>query len=729
MSHLTNILKITDWEIRRFLLVISSIHIAIWILIGLDLSGVIANSYIRGFIGTIYLVFIPGLVILRAIRLHNLSSIETLLYAVGLSIAFLMFIGFFINLVYPLFGIYRPISLIPMITTISIILAVLCIICYITDRDFSESSYIEIGDLLTAPALVLYLLPILAIVGVHIDNFYNTSIPLMLLIILIAFIAILIAFNRFIPRRLYPLAVITISLALLYSKCLVSPYLVGTPDIQYECYLCQLVTSNSYWDFTFITSTSNTMLSVTILPAIYSILTGMSEMWVFKLVYPTIFSIVPLGLFYALHKQIDERTAFLSTFFFMSLHVFLSTIVGLAKQMIAAIFLILLILLMVSERVQPLKRVALFIIFSASMIVSHYGTSYIFMILLPIVFLLSLLFREVKTTTVTYILLYLVMLFSWYIYVSNAVTFEAVVRIGGHIYDSIYTDFFAENTRDLTLLHWLGFAPARSIWREIGYRTYQITQFFILVGVIKSILKPKEVNLHPAYRMYAYSNMFLLFLVVILPFATNISTSRLYHLTLFFLSPFCIVGGETIFKFILRPSKLIQDLLYRNTTGVLVLIVFIPYLLFSTGFIFEVVNDTPFSISLGLERMKKSDDPSVIVAFNHEYVWEQDAVSAKWLGRHRDKNTSVYRDYEASTILFAYGMISNQCTLSRGVPIKSVENDYIYLRYMNVVNGLMIEPLPVYRSGVYNRYNTTEIYHLFDGKGRIYDNGGAEIYK
>ena len=114
--QLNNSFQMNDWEIKKFLKVIFTIQLAMWGVIGLDATG-LQIPILREFIGFIYLTFVPGIIILRILKLHKLGNIETLLYSVGLSIASLMFTGLFMNTVYPLFGISGPISITPLIIT------------------------------------------------------------------------------------------------------------------------------------------------------------------------------------------------------------------------------------------------------------------------------------------------------------------------------------------------------------------------------------------------------------------------------------------------------------------------------------------------------------------------------------------------------------------------------------------------------------------------------------
>ena len=83
-----------DWEIKEFLWVVVPIQLAMLVVVGLDTLG-LRLPYIQQFLGFIYLTFIPGIILLRILRLHGIDAIKTLLFTVGLSIAFLMLFGLY----------------------------------------------------------------------------------------------------------------------------------------------------------------------------------------------------------------------------------------------------------------------------------------------------------------------------------------------------------------------------------------------------------------------------------------------------------------------------------------------------------------------------------------------------------------------------------------------------------------------------------------------------------
>ena len=791
--RMINLLQINDLDIKSFLKIILAIQLAVWGVIGLDTAG-LQIPIIRQFIGFIYLTFVPGVIILRILKLHKLGNTETLLYTVGLSIATLMFTVLFMNTIYPFFGISGPISIMPLIITISIVVLVLCILSYVRDNDFSDPSFIDGGGVLSPPALFLCLIPFLAVFGTYLVNFHQNNILLMLLMAIIALIAVLVAFDKFIPKRLFPLAIFVIAIALLWHKSLISMYLTGW-DIHSEYYFYKLTEISSYWDWT-IPNSNNAMLSDTILPSIHSYLLNIDGAWIYKIIYPVFFSLVPLGLYYIYQKQTDDRTAFLSVFFFMSFTAFYCVMISLAKQQIAMLFFVLLILSMLDKKIDAPKRAALSIIFCVSMVVSHYGTTYItiFYILMAWILLSfmknatfinrfwqslrakfnryvvketvlqsnntiddseSIILKNSKTITVTFVILYSVIAVSWYMYVSSSTAFNTIVNIGGHVYYSIYTDFFNPAAREGSVMSAIGMhEPAQSLARNIKMYLFHATQLFIIVGVIRLLIQRNKMKFEREYIAMTLVSTVIILMCIILPFFSGkLHMDRIYLILLFFLSPFCILGGETVFKGILESFRFVssrfkqkqacatdlrwyskQDNEYSdaisNTNKIyvlLVLIVLIPYFLFNTGFVYEVTGDVPTSISLSMERTKKSSDGNATILLAGG-SYEQNVFSARWLSKSMDKKKNrVYSDTASCWyVLPSYGMIypsypSYYSSRVLGNTTRVRDNSYIYLSHRNVVNGLMT-------TDEGRDYNTIEISPLLWENNKIYSNGDSEIY-
>ena len=698
-----------DLEIKKFLKVILAIQLAMWGVIGLDVMG-IQIPILRQVIGFIYLTFIPGILILRVLKLHKLRNIETLLYTVGLSIATLMFTGFFMNSVYPLFGISRPISTTPLIITISVVVLVLCILSYLKDKDFSNPSYIDVGVVLTTPVLFLCLLPFLAIFGTYLVNFYQNNILLMSLIVIIALIVLLIAFDKFIPSNLYPLAIFIIAISLLFHHSLISMYLTGW-DIHSEYYFHKLVVINGFWDSS-IRGNVNAMLSVVMVPAIYSLLLNMDVTWVYKIIYPLLFSLLPLGLYHVFREQqINEKTAFFSAFYMMSIFAFYTEMLSLTRQEIAEIMLLILIMIIISKK-ELSKRRILLIFIGIGLITSHYGLSYLFMLFLLFAYIFMALILKYKSDilTLNYSIIFIVIGIAWYMFVTSGSIFEQIVSLGSHLYNTFFREILV--TKAATLVT----SKSASLTWQILKILYWITQFFIVVGIIKVLLKEdflKESKFKKEYLALSFACFGILILAIITS-STGMNIYRLYQIVSIFLSPFCIIGGYTIFK-----------MLRVNNFRIIVYIIIILFFLFNTGIVSELANDPPKSISLCQERVMNTKNVEYKASFYDDCnTFEQDVYGIRWASRNVKSGAKIYSDYITGNPIVSYGMGALRKYMLSNTTDKVDRGAYIYLGYPNIVGNVLLGPKPV---GLV-AYNTTEMYPLLDLTNKIYSNGGSEIY-
>ena len=744
MAQLNNPFQINDWTIKKFLKVVLAIQFAVWGVIGLDAIG-LQIPILRQLIGFVYLTFIPGIIILRILKLHKLGNIETLLYTVGLSIATLMFTGLFMNTLYPLFGISGPISITPLIITISVLVLILCILCYMRDKDFSAPSFIDIKNVLSPPALFLCLVPFLAVFGTYLVNFYHNNILLMFLIVILALIVILIAFNKFIPKNLYPLAVFVIAISLLYHRSLISMYLWGT-DIHVEHYLCNLVMWNSHWDST-IAHTYNAMLSIVMLAPIYSIISNMSLTWVFKIIYPSLFSLVSLGLYRAFQKQTDEKIAFLSCFFFISVLAFGLTMLWVARQQIAELFLVLLILLMIDKNMDKIKRSFLFIVFGVSLAVSHYGTSYIYMFCLTSAWLLLVLAEnpemqklrdnfhskfsrykrekltgnpiplKIKNRTIrsTFVLLFIVFTLTWYMYVSSSYTFNAIVGIGDHIAANIFGLFNPEEVQALHMIAKKTSSPLHSVDKYF----HLITLFFISVGLLALLLKCSGMKFEREYSTFSLMFFAICLVSLAVPLTSRqLGTARAYHITLFFLAPFCVIGGITVFKMLSRVIRVSwTDKRIRSSLKVLSVFLAI-FLLFTTGLVYEVAKDNPTSISLNS-------------TINHPrfHFNDQEVYCAQWLVN--TANDSYIYGGSGRRIFYQFVSDRKKIKEFKNDTKRISPNSYIFMGFFNVREDEIAEVKKEAKgyTRTYPKLSNSTFYNkVIIHAAKIYDNGGAQIY-
>lgn len=704
-----------------FLIFVLAIQIITIITVVLDIP------FARQVIGFLYLTFVPGIIFLKLLKLHNLDFAETILLSVGLSIAFLMFIGLLINELCPLIGILRPLSLGPLLIITSSIVLFMCFLSYMINKeDFNFASELKFSPLI----LPFVLLPFLSVAGTALVNRFQNNFLLLTMIIAISVLVVLSTLSKkLVPPKLYPLALLMIAIALLFHASLISNYILGN-DIHSEYQLFKLTENNSHWDPTgpyanMQLDKLNAMLSITVLPSIYSSILNMEGTWIFKIIYPLVFSLVPLGIYQLYHTQVhkkgtfSKKAAFLSTFFFMANSTFFTEMLGLARQMVAELFYILLFFVLFSKKFNSLNKKICFVIFGAALIMSHYAVSYLFMFLIFLTWLIPFFlkytmknFKKSQSVTASLVLLFFIMSFSWYIYVSASGPFQAIVNIGNNVVKNFFPDFFNPEARGQGVLRGLGVTSAfqvSSFWHLIGRISAYATEFLIVIGFITLVIKRKKNAFDQEYFMLSVVNMAMLIMCIILPNVVRwLRMERFYHISLFFLAPLCILGGKNFFRFITNSKARVLGL---------VLIVLITFFLFQTEFVYEVTGDYSWSVPLSKYRMP-------LTIYSQGFVDEQDVFGAAWLTKNLYlKHNTLYGDHISRFhVLTSYGMINY-------LEIETLNNDtmvsadgIIYLGRMNVIHGIMFNYVLGY-------WNTTEISSILNNMNNIYSNGGCEIYK
>lgn len=671
----------------------------------------------RQVIGFAFLMFIPGLILLRILKLNKLDLVERILLSVGLSIAFLMFGGLIINELFPLIGVSKPLSLMPLMITLNIVIFLSHFFsCSTTDQKFSVSVAKYIKRVRLA-ALLFILLPLLSIIGVVAVNALGNNFVLLIMILMISVLILVTTISdKIVPSTLYPLALFAIAVALLFHYSLISNYIIGN-DIQIEYLLFKLTEDNSRWisnlnwnpTLSLELSKMNAMLSITVFPSIFSIILDMDTTWVLKIIYPLIFSLVPLGLCQIYTNKFGKKVAFLSAFFFLAYPTFFNEMLGLARQMVAEFFFVLLFLVLFNERISSSGKTLFFLVFGAGLVVSHYAMSYVFEFLVLftwiLLFLMKIRGKKIKTSLV---LLVFVMMFSWYIYVSRSGAFEGFLMFANNVYSTL-SSFFILQSRGEFVLRGLGMEAAPSFVSFVGRSLFYVTEFFVFVGFIVLMSKPMNPQVNTEYKALTSLSFVLLAMTIVLPsFAGWFNMTRFYHVLLFFLAPLCIVGGRAFFKLVLKLKS-------ESRILALICIIIVSSFLFQTSFIYEITGDRSWSVPLSKYRF------DIEVYVDAGIVDEQGVLGAQWLSSNLNNgHMQIYADlFSLYHELISYGMINSTQVLSNTTKVH--DNMAVYLDRVNTIHGIIV--------GKGEIWNTTEIQaSLINDMNKIYSNGESEIY-
>lgn len=670
----------------------------------------------RQVVGFLYLTFVPGFLIIKLLKMYELEWIEILLFSVGLSIAFLMVSGLVINEFALMFGHSQPLSLLPLILTFNTFILLGGFIVYLRDNDFRN---FDKRSLAFSPYLLLFVcLPILSVVGAMWVNVYGNNTVLILMIIVTSLLFIIsVLSNKILSLKLYPFIVVMFAIAVLFHSSLISNHIIPFgSDVPVEYYVFKTTENNACWgDPNFYWSLQYgrvyAMLSVTILPTIYSVLLNINPTWMFKLLFPLILAFVPLGLYQLWQKNIGKKYAFIGAFLFIAQFTFYTEILGLNRQIIAELFLALLLLVIANKKMKTVNKSLLFMIFSFALITSHYGLAEIFLFFLFSLLLFQILFKlPSQSVTVSMVVFFFVMMFAWYIFTSKTATFASILEFLNYVFSQL-GDFFNIASRGPTVLTGLGMAESPSIWNTFSRIYAYLTQALIVIGFASLVTRRAKFKFEQEYLVFCSIAMFFLTALIIVPgLANTMNMTRFYHVLLFFLAPLFPLGGDFVVHLL---SKHKRELL----SYLLLLLILVPYFLFQTGLVYEITKTDSWSIPLSKYRM------SPIRLYGHyAYTDGYSVGGAEWISQHINiENEVIYADTSSpANVLTIYGMIHSDSVnrLSNNTII--ADKGVVYLNGLNVIESV----IPFGELS----WNSSEFSFIFDDLSMIYNNGGSEIY-
>ncbi|HVZ11521.1 MAG TPA: DUF2206 domain-containing protein [Patescibacteria group bacterium] len=725
---------------------------------------------------------IPGILGLMCLKIRGGTLWELGFLAAGLGIAFLEFGGLAVNEIGLFLKIAKPLSTFPLLAGFDLILLSLVALSWTRNQTLRiRIRRIKPNLKRSIPYLFPLLFPVLSTIGAFSLNNGGSNFWVMVLLFLIAaFVIRLVALYKYIPENLYPYTIYMTALALLFSTSLRSWFITGH-DIQREYYVFKLTNIHNFWSMDFYKDAYNACMSITILPTVIVRLFQIRDIYVFKIVFQLLFAICPVIVFFTLLKYTSRIQAFLSSFLFMSFPTFLNDMPMLTRQEIAFIFFGLTIYILLISKLRLRVRNVLFIIFGASIIISHYSTNYVAIAM----FASLLIFEAIRH-----------MGFAEK-YISNFAAKKGEIW-DSKFYNSPYLNFYLLGLLLILTFFWnaqvtktagnVGSVTAKIIQgifipskddnrsQDVSYSLFfgsKLSPDQILSNYIKQGIKTEDsrndgprfdVTQYSKYKSYMLdaATMPLTFFgntltkVKIPVFKLN-SLSRSLAAAFLQLGVFIGVAGILILKIkksydaqyivlcltaisllvasIILPElsaeygllRLFQQLLFVLSLPIVSSLIMIFSFLgnskkvYITGFVFILFFLTLsgfFShLTGGFYPQMTLDNAGLY--YDAYYVKRDDLVSADWLSRNKIKNAPVQSDLSGSIKLFTYGDIA---ATNNYLPPFLLKNSYAYVdddtkSYINV----SINGDTVY-------LNSPEKF-IASEKNLIYNNGSTKIYK
>ncbi|MBA2862301.1 DUF2206 domain-containing protein [Methanococcus maripaludis] len=737
-----NPFKLQNWDYKKFLIVILGIQLSLLGLFGIEKLG-IETQILRAFVGCIYIFVVPGYLILRILKLNKINSLESFLYSVGLSVFFVMVVGFLINALFPIMGITnRPISEIPVILSTSVSSLLLLILSYFVNSKSNDDEYIDLKDILNPQVLGLSLIPFMAIFGTYLVNNYSNNILLMVMIMLLSIVILNTGVSTFFHNKYYPFILWITSISLILHVILFTDYL-PVNDIVNEYIVANTTLNSSIWDINNRgVANYGSVLSVSLFTPFLSIICGIDLMNAYKIIIPLVESIIPLTIYSIYSKYSCKRYSFLAAYLFLSVQPFFMQTILIPKQSISLLFLSLLLNISASK-VSENKKVILVSIYMISLIVSHYGTAYLVMVMLIFGVFISKLLKKIYCKELikqhinwALVSFYVLILIGWYIYIANSEVFNSFVRIGGNVCRNLIYNFLNPNTRGAELL-----TKSLPLVGTLIKYSYLGTIGLITIGYLREIVLKIRNNSKYDVVYLAFSSYWFVILGAsfAIPSFAVMGPTRLFCLSLVFLAPFAITGSNTLFKNIGKvfQIKYIIENSVKFITSFLVMM-----MLLNTGFVSEVIKEPTFFKYINYQTAMEYGTIEDKVSCVRSMIFTQNILSGKWLSKNRDpsKNISRLDVVQGSPSLILYGNIDNKIldepAIVPNIPknvtkyvrnvILSFDDVYIQLTYANVVYDLgwlsyneLHKILP---------FKISEVSEPLDNDIKIYDNSGSQIF-
>lgn len=735
-------------------------------------------------INTFFYLFSPGY-LLNPFKRNEIGNVRSWAIYLSISLTFYMLIGLTLNF-FPAQFSFKPLTrenINLIFNSIILSLGIIRTIIFLFTEKFNfnfKKLYLPLPNVyLLIFCTVLLLLPFQAIIGANMLNGGGSNFISIANYVEIAFLIVLISlFKGRNQKVLFPLSIFCISLALLYSFTFRSNFLVGW-DIQQEALVQNLTQVKAHWSYENIRDPYNACLSITLLPTILVYLLNTTPIMVFKMIFPIVMSMVVVLSYKIFHSFTSNFNAFLGSLIILSQPQFITESTMLTRQIVALLFYVQIIYLLFVNRGQRKRSSFLLYLFTISLVISHYSTTYITFLELFFVCIIAffyewfyklakLIVKRIKPNqrvllpdtmtrkiSLIYIIYFVVVMFLWYSQITTAGSgaLNFVKNTYKTLSSSVDKDLKSESAKAAIWnssesisqedLNYYADSTAEKLKGKVEYSLYEKSltdKFPLTLAFPKSVPSKYKINIKNSllfFQLIALSlKLFLVigFVVYIIQnfFVKDKANSIVFLNSLLF-------GG--IFLFLVVPYLSVAYNIERLTLQAL----------FSLGFFIPLgafffinlikkktgISLTPLFISLIILYFSSSSGliwqiiggPASIPfnnygeLYNRFYVDKQDIASVNWLNTNRNYTRFVYTD--------RYGRLSFTGKPNLGYNI--VENvvpqaidkySYVYGTTANFSNGIASI-----------KYSQKEINYSFpnkflmQNKNLIYSNNQSVVYQ
>lgn len=743
----------------------SVVHIAA--LVSLNVLILLRVPFLSGLAGFIYLFLLPGFFLMESLRLEYELFWPRLLHVVALSVAFVLSGGLLTNTIVPLFGDSHPLAFGPVLFVFDLCLIAFGIFNYFFRKATINFTYLSISLKKLLPHISLGLFPIVAVMGATILNNGGSYVLTLVMIESVVILVLWLFFTkRDISESFWQSSIYFIALSLLLMASMRGWHIIGF-DSHQEFRVFQLTKNDLFWTMSHLQDAYNACLSITILPTIMSQFIHLPDEYIFKFLNQIVFALMPIGVYTFARNFGDKKIAFLAAFFFMAQPWFFFGMPTLNRQGFGSLFFILTLSVLFSETIQERHKYQLATLYGMAMVVSHYSTTYIAVMLFLLTYgmnkCLSVYFHFKKDITreksmtkylsLRFILIIICSVFVWNTLITH--TSNNFVEFLDHSSSNIGNVFSGDAlTNSINQLlypyplridlvtylkntavqfrenrFWLHYYSDQSLASQVirptsfqfvaphfglvinslSATTFKLLKIlvnnvFILVGLFAMLY-------YWIFRKFKSSEMIffslagfiLLALLLIIPGALREYNLERLYFQLLIGWSFVGVYGGV---FILG---FIKDVQYKYR---ILACIYCLLLLFFSGVIFNFTGGPAF-----IAVNNYGED------YEKNYTHDAEVASAKWLGEQHGKSL-IYTSSPGVNKLAAFGNVNKENLVSDTLPTLVSKESYVYLTYMNTVGD---KATANYNGDEYPYVYPTEF--MDQNKDEIYSNGISKVYK
>lgn len=718
--------------------------------------------------GIVFLAIFPGLLIQRAMVFKAEHVWERIVHTVALSISFVMFAGLAVNTLLPILNILRPLEQLPILLSFDVIL-----LCLIATNVFLKRETkiflngISFGDAVqkTLPHLWFLLLPVLAIAGATILSNGGTNIVSAITILaVVVFLFYSAARDHSRQENQILTGVFCASLALLFVASMRSWHVVGW-DVNAELRVFRLTQADMYWSMSHLQDAYNACLSITLLPTIFINFVHVHDEYIYKFLSQSIFALMPISIFYFVRTFTNIRVALLAIVLLVGQVVLLAGLHVPIRQEFGFLYFGLTLLTLFSSSLNTQMRYALAMMYGFSMIVSHYSTTYITVLIFGLTVSLNLgLFVAKKMfprmspgyvsnqISIWFVVLLAIGTLTWgglitktsdnianfidhsQSNIAESFTHDAWSRAITQIFGTYphYEDlekykeeetshfrqshpdmtFYEDSVTELSALKRTIFTQSPSLLgssaKAISNQVFQVLKLilnnlFVVFGIILLIYQWYTKKFKSSeFILLAGSGFLALGLILLLPDAlTQYNVGRLYFQLLMVWSFLSAYTASVVFSFI--PIRL---------RFIILSAIYCMPILFYSSLIFTITGGP------ALWSINNSG-----ADYEKFYIHDSEVSAARWL-RDRSGGTPIFANSSGYLRLRSNSNIPDNQIFMTTLPSVIDKNSYVFLTHMNVVAGI----------STYLFYNEEYAYtaptdFLNKNKDAIYDSGTSKVFR